>query len=465
MNINVTPEVTSAHRNLEELCKKFETSVDEFCALPPQSIRPHEFYECECVQIAAECADALSELQSACSYEVTAYENAVAEVDNMLRQQKRRFEENAAQRTKTYEDTVAEAEKALRQQRRRFEENVVQRTKTYEDAVAEADETYHELKSELESDTYQIIQDIEQEIQQVGVDISLSGEKTAVKETSKIPYNLALERVNRVLESERGSSNIAFYQLKEWGPLISSLIFLFWPIGGCAFWGYKISRPGAGYSGSNFTVLIQSFKETFSLLVIVPMIVLIMYSLWKRNRKPMALRVLRSAAVAERDFHLEDLEKTVADLSAERDQKVKDARSRKETEDKQAAEAETVAIPSAERDMNAKIKDARERKEKEDKQAAEAEAEEKAERDKKVEKARSRRDSAIAYIAQEHQAHDSRLCQRLDQFRLLVETWTTENADVTSILNENRVQNFSDDGEQIVSCLTRVGTVDLWNLS
>ena len=453
MAVDVTPEVASANKNLEELCEKFETSVNELCTSSFQSIHPHEFYEHKSVSIAAECVDAFSKFQSACSYEVTAYEDTVAEADDVLRQQKRRFEEDAAQRTKAYEDTVAEADDVLRQQERRFEEDAAQRTRAYEDTIAEADYVLHELKSELEFNANQRIQDIEYEVQEVGVDINFSQEKTTMKSTSKIPYDVALERVKRELESE-ASSNVAFYTLKDWGPLIGSLLVLFWPIGGCALWGYRNYR-----ADTNDMFFVQSFKDAFFFFVIVPMIVLIIYSFWKRGRKPEALRALSSAAVAERDSIWEGVEKEFTNASAERDRIVKNVQEKKERKDKQAAEEGMEAISSAEKYRNAKVKEAREKKEREEGLAAETEMRMLAERDKKVKDARSRRDLALAYIVQEYQAYDSRLCQCLDKFQSLVETWTIENAGVTSILNENRVQNFREDGEQIVSRMTRVGTV------
>ncbi len=455
MNINVTPEVASAHRNLEELCEKFETSVDKFYASSPQSIRPHEFYECECVPIAAACADALSEFQSAQAYEATVYESAVAEAENELSQQKRRLEESIAQSKKNYESAVAEAENELSQQKRGFEEGAAQRTRTYENTVAEADKTYHQLKSELESDAHRSIQDIENEVRQVGVDITLSVERTTTKETSKIPYNLALDRVKQANEHTEGVNASSSHT----NSALSCTYMIFRAIGVILYWAIR-SRHLETYHEGFFLKFTQYGGEAILLIVIIPAI---MHSLWKHNRKPRALRALRSAAIAERGIILDDMEKTIANASAECDRKIKGARARKDAEEKQAAETEAEAIPLAEGDMNAKIKGARSRKEKEDKQAAEAEAEAKAERDKEVEKVRSRRDQAIEYIKHEYRAFDTRLCKCLDKFQLLVENWTTENAYIISTLNENSVQNISENGERIGSYLTRVGTVNIWD--
>lgn len=65
MAVNVTPEVVSAHKNLEEVCKRLETSVDKFCASPLQSLCTQDFYESECVPIAVECVNALFKFQTA----------------------------------------------------------------------------------------------------------------------------------------------------------------------------------------------------------------------------------------------------------------------------------------------------------------------------------------------------------------------------------------------------------------
>ena len=456
MNTKITPEVASAHRNLEELCEKFEASIAKLSA-SPQSLRPHEFYQCECVPIAAVCVEALSTLQSAQSYEVTACENAIAEADNTLRQQKRKLEESMAQIKVTYENAVTKSQNELRQQKHRFEEGAVQRERTYKDAVAEADETFNQRKRDLEQNANQKIKDIEYDLRQVRVNFTFSQEKVTVPNPSKIPYNLALERFNRVLDQD--SNNSFSERVKNLGNLFLSFLLLFWPIGSCALWGY---REKQNYTGMG---PIQSCKEAFLPIVIVPMIIAIIFSLWKHNKKPRALQILKSAAQAECDIIWREMEKPIANASTERDRKIKEARSRKETEDKQAAEVEAVAIPSVERDKNTQIKEAQTKKEREEQQATEAEAKTLTARDKKVEEARSRRDSAITYIQQEYQAFDTRLCQYLDKFQAVVGTWTAGNAHVTTILDNNRVQNLNANDERIGSYLTRIGTVNIWNLS
>ena len=44
MTVKLTQEAKTAHKNLQDLCEKFETSVHEFCASPLQSIRTKNFY-------------------------------------------------------------------------------------------------------------------------------------------------------------------------------------------------------------------------------------------------------------------------------------------------------------------------------------------------------------------------------------------------------------------------------------
>lgn len=120
MPVNVTPEVASAHKNLRDLCEKFETSVGEFCASPLEALCTQDFYESECILIAAACVDALSTLQSAQSYEVTAYENAIAEAETHFSRQKLELEEAAARRIAVYDAEIAATDREFRQQKRKL---------------------------------------------------------------------------------------------------------------------------------------------------------------------------------------------------------------------------------------------------------------------------------------------------------------------------------------------------------
>ena len=164
MTVNVTPEVAFAHKNLQELCEKFETSIEELCARLPRALPPGEFYQCDCASIAAECAETLFIFPTVYSYEFTAYEKEVAEVNNELRQQKRELEENAPQKIKAYEDAVTEADNKLYQQKREFQENAAQKTKAYEDAVTEADNKLYQQKWHLQKTAIQRIRTVQSEV-------------------------------------------------------------------------------------------------------------------------------------------------------------------------------------------------------------------------------------------------------------------------------------------------------------
>ena len=181
----------------------------------------------------------------------------------------------------------------------------------------------------------------------------------------------------------------------------------------------------------------------------------------KKNRIAEALQALRDAAVEEYNVIQKEMQNAVVDASAARDNKVEDIRARKEMEEEQSAEAAANALAAYDKEVN----DARSKKDRQDRQDAEVAANILAAYDKKMKDARSRRDRAIAYIKQQYQAFDIRLCQCLDKFQMVVDTWATENADATSLLDENRIQNFSENGKRIGSRLTRVGTVSIWDLS
>ncbi len=394
MTIQVTPEVASAHKNLQELCERFEASVDEFCASPLQSIRTKDFYESECVPIAVECGDALSKFQSARSYEITECDQTVAEADNTLRQQKRELEENAEQRAKVYEskiakadstlrqqkrkleenaaqsiktceNAVAEEEDTLRQQKRKLEENAAQRTKTYEGAIAEDDDTLLQQKRELEEDTTSKIRGVESEVEQFSdvakyVGLSLSLTETARKSESKISYHKALN------------------------------------------------------AAKNFCTPPISWKY------------------FKKKRITETLQTLQSAAIEECNSIQKANQNEVKKVLAAHEEKVSELQAWKEQEDIQAAESAAKALAAHEERLKA---------------------------------AREKKNQAIVYIQQEYQAFDTRLCQCIDRFQLVVDTWVTENANATSVLNKDRLQDLNRNSEEIGSCLTRVGTVGIWDLS
>ena len=99
---------------------------------------------------------------------------------------------------------------------------------------------------------------------------------------------------------------------------------------------------------------------------------------------------------------------------------------------------------------------------KEDRQTAESTANALAEHDKKIKDARLTKNEAMAYIKTEYQTFDTHLCQCLDKFQLLVNTWATENT--ADVLGGNQVKNFSRNGERIGPHLIQVGTVGIWDL-
>ena len=442
MTIQVTPEVASAHRNLEKLCEKFETCVDEFCALPLQSLRTKNFYESECVPTAVECVEALSKFESARSYEVAAYERTVAQAGDTLRQRKRKLEVNIVQRAKAYEGTVAQVDETLRQQLHKFEEHASQRIeKTYEHTVAEANNTFNQQKRELEGNANQRIQDIEYEVQEVGVDFTFSEEEAARTNSSKIPSTKALARAKRAVTFSQNS--------KKFKVILAV-------IGAFIYWAIRVGYLGA-YNAWDSEVA-RALGQGICLGAII--LVLVSWA-WKRGNRR-ALWALRFAALAECNMIREDMEAAMASAIAERDKKFKDAQT-KQREARQAAATEAeVNLSTARRDRDAKVKAAWEKKERKDKQDAEAEMKALATRDKKVEEADLKRNQAIAYIQQEYKAFDTCLCQCLDKFEQFVEAWTTEHTDVTFALRENRVQNSSENDGQITPYLTRVGTVGIW---
>ena len=393
MKGNVTPEIAAAHRSLEELCEKFETSVDEFCRASAQSFHPHEFYECECVPLAAACADALSALQPASSYEITAYENAVAEAGNTLRQQKREIEKGN-QRVKAYESEVTRAENALTARKREIEGNANQKAITYEAEVAEVDNALHQQKCELEDNAAQRITDIELEVGKFAnpakyVGISLSLTEATQKNYSKTSYHEALGSARRFCK-----------------PPIS--------------WRFL-----------------------------------------KKKRIAATLQTLKFAAVEECDAIRKKMQNEIRTASTARDKKVEELLARKERADKEEAERGTQVLAS----QNKKIKDARSKRDRKAQQNKEAAAKTLAVYDKKIKDARLKRDRAIAYIYQEYQTFDKRLCQCLDKFQSLVDTWTTKNIHVTSLHDNDEVQYLSESDERTGSCLTRIGTVSIWDYS
>ena len=560
MAVNVTPEVAAAHKKLEKLCEKFETSVDELCASSPQLIRPHQFYECEFVPIAAECVDVLSELQSASSYEVTAYQNAIAAADSALCQQKRELEENAAQRGKIYEDEIVVANKVLGEQKHELEENAAQRGKIYEDEIVVANKVLGEQKRELGENAVQRAEECEKAVTAANIVLGEQERKlgeNAVQraeecEKAVTAANIVLGEQERELEENAAQSVITIQsEVEEFSDVAEAVGVNFSDLTGIDA-KELLEKTTVKSSSKNYyrkalaeakhhdvfnpvlyflsfvaitTVWILALTflfsgpvpESFFFIggILSAMLAIICYKN-KKNKITKALGTFRSAAIEECGVIREEMQNAVTNALAARDKEVEVIRARKEKEDKQAAETAANALAA----YNKKVEDIRVRKEKEDKQAAEIaanalaahdkevenvcarkEREDKqaaetaanalaahdkevenvcarkkredkqaaetaadalAAYDKKIDETRSKRDRAIAYIQQEYQVFDKRLCQCLDKFQSLVDTWTAENAYVTAILNENWGQNLSENSERIESRLTRVGTVGVW---
>ena len=75
------------------------------------------------------------------------------------------------------------------------------------------------------------------------------------------------------------------------------------------------------------------------------------------------------------------------------------------------------------------------------------ESEQKRKVDEVTSSARSKKDQAVAYIEREYQDFNMHLCQRLDKLQSFVDTWTTENANVTSVLDKKDIQNIGKNNE------------------
>lgn len=348
MTVNVTPEVASAHKNLKELCQKFETSVDEFCASPLQSLRTKDFYESECVPIAVECVDALSKFQSARSYEVTAYEQRVAEADNILSRRKLELEEAAAQRTEAYHAEVAAVEREFSQQRNQLEENK---------------------------------------------DTRISG----------------LDQKSDWIDKD------AYFRRAKMGIIPS--IILYWIVGGTS--GFHDSGSDVFFVGIVFGLFIP--------YIVAGLVYLEKSGAIKKSEQ----RYTEASKAIEAET-----DNLIARASAERDKKIDEISAKKDKAYTEAKEIYDEAVVSAS-----------------------------AEHAQQINTARSKKDQAMAYIEQEYQVFDTRLCQCLDKFQTLADTWTTENADMKSPLDENRIQSLTANDHRNGSHVTQIGSISIWDLS
>ena len=509
MDIKLTPEVASAHKNLRDLCEKFEASVDEFCDLPPQSLRTKDFYESECVPIAVECVDALSKFETARSYEITAYEwtvagaddtlhqekckleekaaqrtktcvDAIAEEGDTLHQEKRKLEEKAVQRTKTYENAIAEDDDTLRQEKRKLEEKAVQRTKTYENAIAEDDDTLRQEKRKLEEKAAQSITAIQSEIKNLSLgvhhdlsDFTVSDPKELLKDTtlpsnSKISYREALAEA-KPYKGFKPVPNSFTWMCSICGLAIMSV----WVVA----WIYSSTISSIVFPACGIFLIIFSF-------------LLNMHSSKKKKKVEAAVRVLLLAAKEECNIIQKEMQNELVKTLAAHEEKVADIQAWKEQEDRQDAELAAKTLAAHEEkvaDIQAwkeqedrqdaelaaktlaaheeKVADIQAWKEQEDRQDAELAAKALAAHEERVKTAWEKKNQAMAYIEQEYKTFDVRLCTCLGEFQLFVDTWLTENANATSVLNRNQLQDLNRNSEEIESCLTRVGTVGIWDLS
>ena len=373
----VTPEVASAHRSLQNQCEKFETYVDKLCASPLQSLRPYEFYEY--APIALECADVHSQFQAARSYEDKAYEAEVIKADIALSQQKSR-----------YDADVAKADEVLSQQKSRLENNAVR-------DIVEVQQQVLSYQSEARK-----------------VDVRLGVKNINAKKFVK--NGTTIERI----DSEISFSEVSDSILRAGkAPDLGNYAVVFFAFAVSFFWIGIHFDSLAGALAFVFVVLISTLTIFFL----------------KKRRLANALRQLDSVAIAKYSLIRKEMQSAVARASAECDNQVANAVSRRD----QAV---------AERDNQ--VADAVSRRD----QAV-------AERDNQVANAVSRRDQAVAYIEEEYQSFDARLCLCMDKFQQLLDTWTTANADVVSLLDENRVQTVSENGDRIGPRLTRVGTAGI----
>lgn len=395
MAIDVTPEVARSHAELNSLCEKFEVSVDELCTLSVQEFRSHTFYECELLEIAAACADALLKFPDVSFYEDEMYENAVADAEKTHRQQKSELAETLEQKVKTHDLKVTNAENALSKQIQRLKGIAVQSMRTVQSEV----EKWTEIATTVDFQLSRFTQ----------IDPTEYMERNTTESDSKGPYSR--EPLRRALaDTKKSTPAPGFYWL-----------FFF---------------AGTVITSGVLSSFLGSFEYIFFFIVGMPfaMLAIIFHG---RDQREVGKTLIKTvlitvliAAAKECAIIRREMQADVKRASAAHDEKVNElllARS--------AAEAR-----SAEEKFSATCA-------------------------KKIEDAKAKKDQALAYIQEEFQTFDRRLCRCLDKFQALVDTWATENAYATSILDENRVQNLSKDAAQNGSTMTRIGTVSLWDFT
>ena len=398
MNVNVTREVASAHRNLEKLCEQFEASVDEFCASPPQ-IRPHEFYDCECIPIAAACAKAHAEFPDVYSYEVETYEKEIARSERALNQQTSELKKNKTQITTAHEHDVAEAEKVFQRHQLRLEETAVKSIETVQSKVAELSQLASKVGVKISDFTERDPKEL-LENKNVGSD-------------SKISFRKALREAKRQ-DPFRDAISV-------WMFIIGAIILLL---------AIKLFHLEADAVFSGIIPPVAA-SITSAVIAITFFVISITGYTKKKARAVMTLKELVSAAEGECVIIQNEMQNEVDKADAVRQQEVKEADSKRTNDNIQDTEIAAKALAAHE---------------------------------KNVENASLRRDQAIAYIEQEYQTFDKRLCQSLEKFQSAINAWSTEHASVTAMLDKNSVQSSNENSEHIASHFTRVGTISIWDI-
>ncbi len=403
MDVNITPEVASTHKNLVKLCEEFETSVDELSG-SLSHVRPHQFYECECIPHAAACADALSKFPDVYSFQDEAYEKEVAASEKEYQRKIEELQENKRGIANVYANKVEEAEKIFFQHQQRLKETALQSIKVVQSKVEDLTELAQKVEVKLSNFTKR-------------EPTSLLENKT-VESQSKISFRKALSEAKRY-EKFSVASSVWMFLI---GGLISLLVLaLFYPI-----------PDIEGF----FPVFSEAIPPTAaSIIAGVVAIAFIVFAILnftrKKARVAKALRELIPSAEGECVVIQNEMQDEIDKASEVREKKITEADSNR------------VDNEIHDTDIAAKAYKAHE---------------------KRVEDASSKRDQAIAYIQREYEAFDHRLCISLEKFQSFFDVWSSEHAGVTAVLEKNSVPS-TNENKRIASHFTRIGTVGLWSVS
>ena len=281
------------------------------------------------------------------------------------------------------------------------DEILSQQKRKYEDEVAKADEILSQQKDSLKNNAVRKIAGIQQEV------LRYKYEADQVNVILDVVNINAEKFIKNQATAERRHSEIPFNRALDSVNENSDVPY----IGGYLKVIGILIIPSAMAGAGLFDSPLMG--------IVISIIISALIYFTKRGSVATNLQQLNSAAVAQCNLIGQEMQSALAKVPVERDKQAADVRSRKDR-----------AI---------------------------------AERDKQAADVRSRKDRAIAYIKREYQSFNKRLCSCLDEFQSLLDTWTAENADVTSILSENRVQNCTYNSDQISPCLTRVGTFGFLN--